>query len=498
MTPDSSPYDHTTSSLYGDTRIGLIDIGSNSIRLVIYRSGGRLPHPQFNEREVCRLGEGLALTGRLAPDRIEAALSTLARFAIIISNSNLDRIDIFATEAVRKAENKDDFIIPAEKMLGHPIRVLEGQQEAIYAAQGVISGFVYVDGIVADLGGGSLELTHVHPGEALRKDKSVSLPVGHLIKADMAQIEDLISSVSWIHHPKSRKLYVVGGTWRAIATAHAAASRKRVDIVHGLTLTREELLPFLDKIELAGGEIQGIPPARRSSMVQAITVLRSLIKVHGTEKIVFSSYGAREGVLFEGLDDRAQGIDPLLAGVAEYAEMSQRFDGLGKSLINAMGAFIDVLPEQYQRLAKACCWLADISWLEYPDYRGSLATEKMLGMAVVGISHPERVWMAAVLSIRYTGEFPKGRIFRGLLTQKERKQALLIGLALRMLMAASGGIPDIITHFTMRSAAKKHIRITLPAAMQGLNTSLLRRRIDAIRENSKLKITLEITPHPEG
>ena len=492
MTPDSSPTETVTSSLYGDTRIGLIDIGSNSIRLVIYRAGGRLPIPQFNEREVCRLGEGLAETGHLAPDRIEHALSTLARFALIIGHSNLDRIDIFATEAVRKAANKDAFLIPAETILGHPIRVLEGVEEAMYATRGVISGFVYVDGIVADLGGGSLELSSATPDRPLTSDYSVSLPLGHLNDVDSSKIVEMISNVDWVAAQQSKRLYVVGGTWRAIATAHAAQSRKRVDIVHGFTLTRKNLLRFLDTIEASEGEIEGISPARRGSMVQAIKVLRGLMEVHDTEKVVFSSYGAREGILFDGLDNRAQGIDPLLEGVAEIAVMSQRFEDLGKVLSACINPFIEHLPEAYQRLARATCWLADITWLEYPDYRGKLAAEKMLGMSVVGISHAERVWMAAALHIRYTGVFPRGSVFRGLLTKKERKSAFFIGLALRMIMTASGGIPAIIENFTITSKKKKSFTIHLPATMQGLDTPLLRRRIDAICDNSKTKIRLVV------
>lgn len=490
MTPESSIAKLSSSSLHGDTRIGLVDIGSNSIRLVIYRAGGRLPHPQFNEREVCRLGQGLAETGSLASDRIEHALQTLARFSIIIDHSNLDRLDVFATEAVRKASNKDDFLNPAEKILGQPVRVLDGVEEAIYAARGVISGFVYVDGVVADLGGGSLELTQVSPDNPPSDTCSVSLPLGHLIDADESQIAEMIKQVGWLASTPCERLYAVGGTWRAIATAYTARSKKRVDIVHGLTLMRDELDPFLEKITESSGEVRGIPPARRGSMIQAIRVLRGLMDVIGTDKVVFSSYGAREGVLHDDLDQKNQGIDPLMAGVAEFAEVSQRFDGLGKALEGSMEAFISMLPESDQRLGRASCWLSDISWLEYPDYRGSLAVEKMLGMSVVGISHAERVWMAAVLFIRYTGSFPKGGIFRGLLKRKERKQALFIGLALRMLMAASGGIPSIIEQFDI-SAKKKKVTIRLPQTLQGLDTALLERRINAITEVRKIKINLD-------
>ena len=332
MTPDGSPTETVTSSLYGDTRIGLIDIGSNSIRLVIYRAGGRLPIRSSTNAKSAALAKGWLKRVISLQTGLNMHFRRWPDLLFIIGHSNLDRIDIFATEAVRKAANKDAFLIPAETILGHPIRVLEGVEEAIYATRGVISGFVYVDGIVADLGGGSLELSSATPDRPVTSDYSVSLPLGHLNDVDSSKIVEMISNVDWVAAQQSKRLYVVGGTWRAIATAHAAQSRKRVDIVHGFTLTRKSLFRFLDTIEASEGEIGGIPPARRGSMVQAIKVLRGLMEVHDTEKVVFSSYGAREGILFDGLDNRQQGIDPLLEGVAEIAVMSQRFEDLGKVL----------------------------------------------------------------------------------------------------------------------------------------------------------------------
>lgn len=484
---------HANSGMISNSLVGLVDIGSNSIRLVIYRAGGRLPHPQFNEREVCRLGQGLSETGKLAEDRMEHALQTLSRFSQIITASNLDRLDIFATEALRKAENAEEFIAKAEAILPAKIRTLSGDEEARLSGLGVLSGFVGVDGVVGDLGGGSLELAHIcshHTLDKAPKDKNkiISLALGHLLRLRKAEIQDTLEAVDWLQEMQGKPFYAVGGTWRALATAYTSASKKRVDVVHGLSLTPTELKKLMDQILDPETDMEGIPPARRFSMKQAIKVMRVLLKHLKPSMIVFSSYGVREGILYEELSRDVRNIDPLLAGAEEFGMMTERFEGLGTALSQKVEAFTRTLPAATQRLAEACCYLADISWLDHPDYRASLAVEKMLGLSVVGISHADRAWMAAVLSMRYRGTFPSRKILRGLISEKDRKTARYVGSVLRMLMSISGGIPSLIDTIDI-TAEKRSITVNIPAALNGVDQGLTARRIKSIAAYTSLKIT---------
>ncbi|XDZ64686.1 hypothetical protein AB8880_07035 [Alphaproteobacteria bacterium LSUCC0684] len=480
--------------IISDKRIALIDIGSNSIRLVIYRAGGRLPHPQFNEREVCRLGEGVNEHGVLAKDRIDHAMETLSRFAMIFRNSEVERLEVFATEAVRRASNKMDFLAPAESLLGVPIRILKGSEEAMLSAKGVLSGFVEVNGVVGDIGGGSLEMLNIVPGQDLREAKNGSLQLGHLLDLPEKVIHAELVKLGWLAEEKGGTFYAVGGVWRALATAYASLRKNRVDIVHGLCLEADQLLSLMEKVDAAEGIIKGIPPARYGSMRQGNRVMRSIIKVMKPEKIIFSSYGLREGILFDQLDSAIAGIDPLIAGVAEYGSMSYRFENLGPVLASSLDPLLVDLPPTLGRLARASCYLADLCWLEHPDYRGILAIDKMLGLSVVGIEHSERVWMAAVLYIRYTGKFPKRSLFKGMLSRKERKSARFIGLTLRMMMTISGGIPAIIRKIGIVSR-QKTISIAFPVATMGKQSMLYARRVEAMQEYSTRKI--EIIPREE-
>ena len=476
-------------AITSDKRIALIDIGSNSIRLVIYRAGGRLPHPQFNEREVCRLGEGVMVNGVLAKDRIDHAMETLSRFAMILRHSQIERLEVFATEAVRRASNNMDFLIPAEALLGVPIRILKGSEEAMLSAKGVMSGFIEVDGVVGDIGGGSLEMLSLVPGQDLGNSNHVSLQLGHLIDLPEKTIHGELAKLDWLAKRKGGTFYAVGGVWRALATAYAAYRKNRVDIVHGLCLPTDQLLALMEKIDAAEGMVKGVPAARYVSMRQGNRVLRSIIKVMKPERVIFSSYGLREGILFDQLDSAIAGVDPLLAGVVEYGSMACRFENLGPALTSTLAPLLDDLPPELSRLAQACCYLADLCWLEHPDYRGVLAIDRMLGLSVVGIDHAERVWMAAVLYIRYTGKFPKRSLFKGMLSRKERKSARFIGLTLRMMMTVSGGIPAIISKISI-SSTKKNISIAFPAEMMGEQSQLYARRVEAMQEYSTRKISI--------
>jgi exopolyphosphatase/guanosine-5'-triphosphate,3'-diphosphate pyrophosphatase len=471
-----------------DSLVGLIDIGSNSIRLVIYRAGGRLPHPQFNEREVCRLGEGLNETGVIAEDRMTHALQTLSRFAQIINATMLDRLDIFATEALRRAKNAETFIKKAETLLPAPIRTLSGQEEAHLSGKGVLSGFVDIDGIVGDLGGGSLELAHIRSGEALNDDNVTSLALGHLLPLSTKKIAAKLAEVDWLSRMKGKPFYAVGGAWRGMATAYTTASKSRVDVVHGLTLEPRIIEKLIDDITECGGDMEGIPPARRDSMPQAVRVMSAILDHLGPSSVIFSSYGVREGILYDELSGDIRSIDPLMAGVMEFGMMTERFPGLGQSLARQMKLFTHTLSANRQRLAEACCYLADISWLDHPDYRASLSIEKMLGLSVVGIDHADRAWMAAVLSTRYKGSFPSRKVLRGMLNRKDRQTARYAGLVLRMIMSVSGGIPSLIDRFQIE-ADKKSIRIGIPDDLVGIDQGLSDRRIEVIAPYTNLKIS---------
>ena len=293
------------------SKIGLIDIGSNSIRLVIYRMDVGRAHPQFNVREVCRLGVAVSETANLGTAEMAHALATLERFVEIARENKTDSIKAFATEAVRRARNNDIFCAQAEAVMGIPVRVLSGQEEAFFAGIGVCAGFENPRGVVADLGGGSLELIPIGAGKSISRTDGVSLPCGYLILHARAVIAEFLDGVAWLESMRGQRFYAVGGVWRAIALAYNHARQPRADSLQGLAMEVEELQALLTRIE--GGDVEGIPENRRANMAQAACIMRALMERLAPSQVVFSAFGVREGVLYDdvGLAVNDDGIIAL-------------------------------------------------------------------------------------------------------------------------------------------------------------------------------------------
>ena len=164
--------------------IGVIDIGSNSVRLVVYEGAVRALTPLFNEKVLCGLGRKVASTGSLDPEAVERALVALVRFKTIARVLRVKSLTAIATAAVREAKNGADFIERGQRAAGCAIEVLSGEKEAELAAKGIMMGFVGDDGVAGDLGGGSLELIDI-AGEQLRE--AATLPLGGLRLIDVTE-----------------------------------------------------------------------------------------------------------------------------------------------------------------------------------------------------------------------------------------------------------------------------------------------------------------------
>src|SRR5215470_10897185 len=219
-------------------RIGVIDLGSNSIRLVIYERLSRSPAPIFNERVLCGLGRGLQRSGKLSPEGTSRALDNLARFMLLARHMGVSRLDLLATAAVRDASDGAAFVAEASRRCHAAIRVLSGQEEARLSALGVLSGMPEADGVMGDLGGGSLELVALNRGEI---GEQATLPLGPLRIMELGEgepkrargaVDAALAGLLWLESCAGRVFYAVGGAWRAIARIHIEQSRYPLHVIH--------------------------------------------------------------------------------------------------------------------------------------------------------------------------------------------------------------------------------------------------------------------------
>jgi len=484
-------------------RIAVVDIGSNSLRLVVFERLGTTLLPLLNEKVMCALGRGIAASGKLNRDGVALALANLQRFVALARALKVDHLALIATAAVRDAEDGRQFAAAAERECGVPVRIVAGPEEAQLSAAGVLAGIRDVNGVVGDLGGGSVELVRVDSAATIPIGAGVTLPLGPLRLAELAGnrkalddvIERTIGGAAVLREAAGKSLYLVGGAWRAIARLHMEQTQYPLHIIHEYTIPRRAAEGFLDIV--AGQSrrslerVATISRRRLEHAPLAAHVLRRLIAASRPERIVFSAFGLREGYAY-GLLPALSGSDPLIAASAGLAATQSRWrsslsalaadDGEGDRLLRWIApASADREPGR-RRLQRAACWLSDIAWAEHPDYRAGHAFSRSLTMPVGHFDHGERVYVASALWARYGGdaEDPHLAAVLPLIDSEAAAAARAFGLALRLAYTLSGGALELLDLVRLRREAPRGLVLELPPSGSLFAGEAVQRRLDAL------------------
>jgi exopolyphosphatase / guanosine-5'-triphosphate,3'-diphosphate pyrophosphatase len=453
--------------------VAVIDIGSNSVRLVVYESMARSLLTIFNEKALCGLGREVQTTRLLAPDAVAKALTSLRRFHALCGVMKVGRVHAIATAACRDATNGADFIAKAERICGVPIEILSGPREAHLSALGVVSGVHKPDGIVGDLGGGSLELIDVR-GNRVRS--GVTLPLGSLALQDLAQkslkraeriVRTELSGVAQLKAGRGRTFYAVGGTWRALARIHIVQSEYPLQVMHGYSIPAQDALDFAQRLRrlvsanmLANIEV--VADARRPLLTYAALVLEYIIRVARPKTIVFSTFGVREGLLYAKLPKAERSKDGLICAAQALNELLSRSARHAQELIGWTDRLVRVVKlretEEDRRLRHAACLLSDIGWRVHPDHRGEETLNLITNGNFGAISHPGRAFVALSVFYRYAGlseENEPPAAIRGLVPPAMLERARILGAAFRVAHLISAARPGVLpaTHF--RSEGRK-------------------------------------------
>jgi exopolyphosphatase/guanosine-5'-triphosphate,3'-diphosphate pyrophosphatase len=480
--------------------IGVIDIGSNSVRLVVYEGAVRAPTPVFNEKVLCGLGRDIASTGKLGAEAVDRALAALTRFRSITRLLEVKNVRAFATAAVREADDGADFIARAEKALGLRIEVLSGEKEARLVAQGIMMGFVEPDGVAGDLGGGSLELIDIASD---RLKQASTLPVGGLRlidatgnKIEKAQplIDEAIAQVPWLSQGAGRPFFAVGGSWRAIARLHMEQTNYPLHVTHGYsipTLEATAFCEFLRKTKKLSGlaGFEELAKARREVLPYGAFVLERLLKTLNPSEVIFSVFGIREGLIYSLLPAHERRKDPLLSFCAEYAALRSRSVEHAWELCRWTDQ-IFAEPSQEEtteerRLRYAACLLSDVGWRAHPDYRGEQSLNTVAHAGLGGVDHQGRIFLA--LSVFHRHETSEGNgeqlseRLRNLVSKRVQRRARILGSAIRVAHMLSIGMAGIIDQ-TSLTYENGSLVLAIPRAYAALDGERLRHRFDALAE----------------
>ena len=450
--------------------VAVIDIGSNSVRLVIYETMARSLVTVFNEKALCGLGREVQSTGLLAPDAVAKALTSLRRFRALCRIQKVGRVYAIATAACRDASNGPDFIAKAERICGVPIQILSGPREAKLSALGVVSGIHNPDGIVGDLGGGSLELIDVH-GNRVRS--GVTLPLGSLALQDLSHkslkraeriVKNELSDVAQLKAGRGRTFYAVGGTWRALARIHIVQSDYPLKVMHGYSIPAAEALDFARRLRrLAAADmlanIEIIADARRPLLTYAALVLEYIIRVARPKTIVFSTFGVREGLLYEMLPQQERAKDGFICAAQTLNQLLSRSARHAEELVAWTDRFVRVVKlretDEDRRLRHAACLLSDIGWRVHPDHRGEETLSLITNGNFGSINHQGRAFVALSVFYRYAGlseENEPPAMVRELVPPAMNERARVLGAAFRVAHLISAARTGVLpaTHFRSR------------------------------------------------
>ena len=458
----------------------IVDVGSNSVRLVVYAGAERAPHPIFNEKVLAGLGKEVGETGRISAESWEAAIAVLKRYRLLLRHTGVRNARVVATAAVRDASNGPEFVDEMLQM-GLDCRVIGAEEEAWLAGEGVLSAIPDANGIVGDLGGGSLELVEVGGGIAGR---GISLPLGVLrANADPAgerQAGDLLrrelAESGLAERAEGRTLYLVGGSWRALARVDMIVTGYPLPVAHGYAFSPQRLGELRKSVSAPEPEwAKKVSAARLASTPVAAMLLDQLVEQLRPRALVISSFGIREGLLFAGLKEPVRRQDPLIEAVRHAGGAERRFGEHGDILDAWIAPLFDDRPGAL-RIRRATCLLADAAWAATPDFRADRGVEMALHGNWIGVTPAERVMMAQALSSSFGRDRLPDERLAGLCTDDELRRARQWGVAIRLAQRLSAGVGSVL-QTTAIALGEKSLQLCLPKSQAALITDPVHRRL---------------------
>ena len=471
--------------------IAIVDIGSNSVRIVIYESQSRAPSTLDNEKAICAIGRDMVSTGRLHTEGCALALRSLARFRYLADGLGIVSREAVATAAARDASNGADFVARAEAAWGAPVRVLSGEEEARLAAQGVIAGIPQAEGLVADLGGGSLDMVTIGSGTT---GSAFTLPYGPLRLMDLARgdgdkardiVDKGLNQMPFRKSLEGSRIYAVGGIWRSLARVDMDKREYPLHVLQQYTMPRGRTLELCKLLSRQSrkslDKIKVVSRRRLEAMPAGAIVLERLLLATGAKEVVISAYGLREGLLFDRLGDEESAKDPLIEFASSVNQRMARNPDFARELFRwSAPLFVDDTSE-LRRMREAAFHFSDVGWRRHPDDRVMGTFRDVLNAPFSGADHRARTLIASSIFHRYSGdeEFPKDQPEAALLSEEDEPQALRIGLTARLGFWLSASAPSELAQYRLRMTPTRVI-LEVPRRLEVNAGDAAQKRITAL------------------
>lgn len=457
--------------------VAIIDIGSNSVRLVAYEGLTRSPTPIFNEKVLAGLGREVLSTGLLPKDGVLKALEALKRFRVLVDIMGIRTLRVIATAAARDATNGEEFLRACSEIVRTDVELIPGKREAELSALGVACGIYKAHGLVGDLGGGSLELIDV---DEQTLGQGVTLPLGVLslldrsggnLKKAQKLVRETLENLPQLKAGKGKAFYAVGGTWRSLARLHMNQRGYPLNVMHNYVIPVKDAEEFAGLVERVDADtlakIESVSAARRPLLGYGAIVLEEVIRAAKPSEIIISALGVREGLLFDALSDTQLKQDPLLVAAREFNTLRSRSPLHGEDLILWTDQFMASTQigesSDEKRLRHAACLLADIGWRAHPDYRGEQSLNIIANASFIGVDHPGRAYLALAVAYRHMGlsDDAVSPRLRELVSSRMLDRARILGGAMRLAYLVSAAMPGVLPRTPLMCRDDKLV-LTIP------------------------------------
>lgn len=484
MKLDAKPrFIYPTEPAHKGGRFAVIDIGSSTMRLVVYDEG-LYPHLFLNHKVRIRFaiekGEGLFI---LDEERMDRALNAIEWFLWVCKESNVQTVVATATSAVREAANGKAFVDTIRQKTGLHVEVISGEVEARLSAEGGVISLPDASGLVMDLGGGSLDIC-----ETDTKGEFASLPLGVLSLQKLSNndpfkaveiLKKSLKNVNWLKNKNMRDLVALGAGMRSIASLHMNEKNYPMHILHGYSIPKDEALRYCRKF-LEGKidkKVLHLAKGYEDVMPYRAAALSALLESGEFEQVRFASFGIREGIFFSQIEEGGVGEDPLISYGRDVAER----DGRGVEYAMKLADWVkSVLPEMSARVVNAAALFCDTAWREQYNYRASTAFEIVYGSPFVACSHEDRAKISLMVYFAHADELKPNVVerVRGLVSERDMHEAQVVGALFHLAAFLDPGARGMLESYTLKKGDMGTFEIEGPQAFMKMQSESVQKRLD--------------------
>ena len=488
------------------SKVSIIDIGSNSIRLVAYDKINRVPRMIYTEKVFCSLAKNLDIDNSIPKKNYKKTINAIKRFYKISLDIKSSELFIFATAAIREADNGFILKNEIENITNREMIILSENDEVKLSTQGLISSFPSANGIMADLGGGSLELSLLENGK-LKKFTSLKIGVVRLLNEFsknknkcLINILKKLNQVKWLDKFKKTNFYAIGGSFRSLANVNIWNNKYPLSIVQGYAINSIEIKKLLNLSSTIKAKTIKLIPEIENERIKTIPVasiiLDNLIKKIDPKKMIFCSQGLREGFLYSLLDKKTKKIDPLIFTAKKMAKNFNNSFFDGESIFKWLSPIFVNENENFKRLRLAASYLSELSyWHNFKDMESDYALNTVLYYPFLSLTHEQRIFLGLTIYTACGGKINRPNILKyiKLLKKDAINAACILGNGIKLAYTVSGGLYRNLHDYSLSVSNNEIFLITSDKKIIKTSTKI-RRTLKKISKLIKIKKIKLIKP----